>query len=75
MSKDNYTFINSSYYHSFYMHLLYITLFFIFRSCHEKELLIDGQKPPQIDTVVVTNGKNGTTKREMVGSESKEEIV
>ena len=49
--------------------------FFIFRSCHEKELLIDGQKPPQIDTVVVTNGKNGTTKREMVGCESKEEIV
>ena len=49
--------------------------FFIFRSCHEKELLIDGQKPPQIDTVVVTNGKNGATKREMVGSESKEEIV
>jgi len=44
-------------------------------SCHEKELLIDGQKPPQIDTVVVTNGKNGATKREMVGSESKEEIV
>jgi hypothetical protein len=47
---------------------------FVFRSSHEKELLIDGQKPPEVDTVV-TSSKNGATKREVVGSASKEEIV
>ena len=48
-----------------------------FRSSHEKELLIDGQKQPQIDTMITSNnGKNGVnTKREVVGSISKEDIV
>jgi len=46
-------------------------------SSHEKELLIDGQKQPQIDTMITSNnGKNGvSTKREVVGSVSKEDIV
>jgi len=47
------------------------------KSSHEKELLIDGQKQPQIDTMITSNnGKNGvSTKREVVGSVSKEDIV
>ena len=59
------------------MILQYNFKYLYFRSSHEKELLIDGQKQPQIDTMITSNnGKNGvSTKREVVCSVSKEDIV